>query len=1438
MSSICWLPNARSTPHPLTIAVLARPALLAATLAVLLSPQPVSAVSATNIGTVNVAGCSGTWVTDSWGNQSCMHLTYDGGGAGGGVSTGYEGGGGGGGGGSGSGATDPSSGDCNENKSVQSSSKKGNPIDIATGMKVETERDFYSGGELPLLLERQYRSTNTWDGLFGRYWESNFDYRLIVVDSTNLLINVPARGMFAFKAVAGVPNTWEPYGHGIQATVTQAADGVYTLNWINDSVQRYSSAGKALSVKNPQGLGYDFSYNANGYLDRVTATTGRFIQFTWTGSQLTRVTDPSGVQYNYVYTADKFGAGSHLLKKTDFPAGSDDYDYYYENNAFPGALTGKKIGTTRYSWFSYDAEGRAISTEHRTGPSASSAVEKYTFTYTTPDADTLVVSETNPLGKQASYRFVNGQLESVTGLPSVSCPASLYTRTKDVNGFTDVITDFNDNKTDLDIDADGYISKRTVGFGSATPGTINYVWDKPNGRLVSMTYAGDRRESYSYDTNGRVTSKTITNLAAYGVLNQQRTTTYAYSLHPNGMPSSVTVDGPLPGNGDAVTYAYSSAGDLISVANGLGVLVTYSGHNGLGLPAREVSATGVTIDYTYDSRGRALSVTRTVGGVSAAASTTYTGRGLVNQITSPNVGLQSFTYDSANRLLTKNVKESVSDYQPTNGEQVYDDQIRNYSYNANSDLTQSSVMRREVVKIWMTDDRGVRRLVTLSTTDSGNVSTFTDYDELGRVKARRGNNSQNVRYGYDESGYLDSMTDSLGRVTNLTYDAQNRLVQSTDAKGGITLFTYDAGDRIASVTDARGLITRYQYDGFGQLWRLESPDTGVTTSSYDAYGRRTSTTKADLSVTTYSYDSLGRVTARQVGTALQTFAYDSCTNGLGRLCSVTDASGSTAFGYTPTGMVAQQVNTIAGAVYTTSYVYDATDRLTTLTYPDGKTASYSYADGRVRAITANVNGSSQVVADTLRYQPFGPLTSLRYGNGLLRAHQFDTDGRLTGSDVLTDLGATVQGLDYGWNANDEIVSILNARSTSLNQSYAYDEVGRLVSAGRGDGITESFGYDAVGNRTSYGKTGQTTQTLSYGSTSNRLVSSSQPRLWTYDDNGNGNGFTGADGAAVGLHYDDFGRIDSSSRNLQTTVHKVNGLGQRVSKDGPNGTSRFIYGSDGSLLAELNSGQWTNYVHGNGEVLGIMRGNALLYVHSDHLARPEVVSDAGKAVVWSASNLAFDRGVTLNQIGDLNLGFPGQYFDQETGLWQNYFRDYDASTGRYIQSDPIGLQGGINTYGYGMQNPILRIDPLGLASLCDALKQLASQRNNNFVNGSVFPLSELGTEGSNATGGHGPGGNNYTHSDGKDYDIQYVQVGWSITKTLGGGHVGAGVAIEAFFGYQTVAALGESVGIGEGYFSPENYIANVKGLNLGTLAAKNYKDFKAFVNAFCKCEQPK
>ncbi|MDZ4314545.1 MAG: RHS repeat-associated core domain-containing protein [Azonexus sp.] len=153
-----------------------------------------------------------------------------------------------------------------------------------------------------------------------------------------------------------------------------------------------------------------------------------------------------------------------------------------------------------------------------------------------------------------------------------------------------------------------------------------------------------------------------------------------------------------------------------------------------------------------------------------------------------------------------------------------------------------------------------------------------------------------------------------------------------------------------------------------------------------------------------------------------------------------------------------------------------------------------------------------------------------------------------------------------------------------------------------------------------------------------------------------------------------------------------------------------------------------YVYLAGEPVALIRNTTELYhIHADHLGRPEAVTDASKTVRWRANNFAFDRTVSLDTLpGDLNLGFPGQYHDRETGLWYNYFRTYDAIAGRYLESDPIGLLGGANTYTYVENSPLNLVDPSGLVSasgaMADCLGMIFGQsvngvdvRNKRFVN---------------------------------------------------------------------------------------------------------------------------
>ena len=114
------------------------------------------------------------------------------------------------------------------------------------------------------------------------------------------------------------------------------------------------------------------------------------------------------------------------------------------------------------------------------------------------------------------------------------------------------------------------------------------------------------------------------------------------------------------------------------------------------------------------------------------------------------------------------------------------------------------------------------------------------------------------------------------------------------------------------------------------------------------------------------------------------------------------------------------------------------------------------------------------------------------------------------------------------------------------------------------------------------------------------------------------------------------------------------------------------------------------------VTGAQQGNAtgIYYVHADYLGSPRAITrPSDNAMMWQWDNVdpfganPADENPNGQGAFRYNLRFPGQYYDGETGLYYNYFRDYDSTLGRYVQSDPIGIYGGINTYAYVAGNPL-------------------------------------------------------------------------------------------------------------------------------------------------------
>src|SRR5690606_3280088 len=118
------------------------------------------------------------------------------------------------------------------------------------------------------------------------------------------------------------------------------------------------------------------------------------------------------------------------------------------------------------------------------------------------------------------------------------------------------------------------------------------------------------------------------------------------------------------------------------------------------------------------------------------------------------------------------------------------------------------------------------------------------------------------------------------------------------------------------------------------------------------------------------------------------------------------------------------------------------------------------------------------------------------------------------------------------------------------------------------------------------------------------------------------------------------------------------------------------------------------------------GGTLYFVRTDHIGRPSFATDATGSVVWSLAYLPFGE-VRVSTGSPIDARFPGQWYQAESGLYQNWMRDYDPSTGRYLQPDPRGLVDGPSVYGYALQNPGRWVDPTGEQQFEQSIEGLAA-----------------------------------------------------------------------------------------------------------------------------------
>lgn len=365
----------------------------------------------------------------------------------------------------------------------------------------------------------------------------------------------------------------------------------------------------------------------------------------------------------------------------------------------------------------------------------------------------------------------------------------------------------------------------------------------------------------------------------------------------------------------------------------------------------------------------------------------------------------------------------------------------------------------------------------------------------------------------------------------------------------------------------------------------------------------------------------------------------------------------------------------------------------------------------------SASGTVQNIATSVAYQPFGPLKSLTYGNGLALARTYDQNYWLTGTKVSAT-GATRLDLTFDRNDNGQLAGVTDNAATGRSASFGYYDSGRL-QYGVGPWGDHSYAYDAAGNRTDLRTDtgGVVAYQFAVNSGTNNQVTQVQDtngaalRTLTYRDGGDLYEDARVGGSTYQYYYNARKRLVVANKDAtDAAYYGYDFRNQRVWRQVMTPTyssTHYIFDQQGHLLAEHNGDTGAvikQYIWLDDAPLAVIDKSSgtevVYYIHTGQIGEPLVMTDASKAKVWDAYVEPFGQAQVFGTASaNIDLRLPGQWAQMESGgLSQNWNRDYDPTLGRYVQADPIGLDGGQNLYAYVDGRPTEWVDPDGKVPL--------------------------------------------------------------------------------------------------------------------------------------------
>jgi RHS repeat-associated protein len=665
-------------------------------------------------------------------------------------------------------------------------------------------------------------------------------------------------------------------------------------------------------------------------------------------------------------------------------------------------------------------------------------------------------------------------------------------------------------------------------------GTGAYSTQQTDAQLAGLGVPFTFTRYYSSDNTGA------------GPLGPGWTDTFSTSLNPQGSTVYLTSE-----NGQQATFLQQSDGTYLGAAGVYSQLTqTSSGwllirnnrteltFNSAGQLLTITDLNGIGLTLTYNSSGQVASVKDYAG---RTVTFTYNSSGLLTSMALPLARTVTYNYNSAGQL------DAVSD---AAGD------VTKYYHNNNGQLTSivDGNSHTLVTNTYNSSGQVIAQVnadaekSTFSYNSSTGVTTFTD---------ARGNKWEDTYNGYA----LISRTDPLGGTTSYAYDANLDVSAITSPNGNTTVMDYDAyGDMIdrtspspfnyeetwtynkfdepLSYTDGRGFTTTYSYDSEGNLLNVTYPDGSSVSHTYSATnGALLSTTTASDKTTTYAYDSAGDLTklTSPLG-EITTMGYDAA----GRLTSKTSPRGN--------------VSGATASEFTTTYTYDADDRLLTTTDPLGHTTTTTY--DKVGNIITTTDPRGNTTTNT--YDAANHLTKVTAANGTTTTSTYDAVGnlatRIDGNDnttiysydaanhlisTKTALGdTTTDAYDKDGNLIETIDAIGVAKGSGGITTYTYDQLDRRTSVTYSDGTPAvHYSYDADSNVVEMTDgTGTTTYTFNARNELTKLTQPGGSFTYTYTPDGQVSGRTYPDGLAIAATYDADQRLATVTSGGATTTY--------------------------------------------------------------------------------------------------------------------------------------------------------------------------------------------------------------------------------------------------------------------------------------------------------------